>query len=125
MDPGGAAQPPVLLLGRTQHSHRAAAGSAQSKSLQKAATHFIKKYGAPDIVIANAGVSTGTLAGEKEDFHTFKRVIEINLFGVIHTFLPFIKIFKNYFFVYNSCLQLFNFCELKPISICNFNALPF
>ena len=65
------------------------------KALQKAANHFIKKYGAPDIVIANAGVSTGTLAGEKEDLHTFKRVIEINLFGVIHTFLPFIEAFKK------------------------------
>ena len=65
------------------------------KALQKAASHFIKKYGAPDIVIANAGVSTGTLAGEKEDLHTFKRVIEINLFGVIHTFLPFVEVFKK------------------------------
>ncbi len=65
------------------------------KNLQKAANHFIKKYGAPDIVIANAGVSTGTLAGKKEDLQTFKRVIEINLFGVIHTFLPFIEAFKK------------------------------
>ncbi len=65
------------------------------KNLQKAANHFIKKYGPPDIVIANAGVSTGTLAGEKKDLHTFKRIVEINLFGVIHTFLPFIEIFKK------------------------------
>ena len=68
---------------------------SDQKGLQKAAANFIKKHGAPDIVIANAGVSTGTLAGEKEDLHTFKRVIEINLFGVIHTFLPFIKVFKK------------------------------
>ena len=68
---------------------------ADQKGLQKAANHFIKKHGAPDIVIANAGVSTGTLSGEKEDLHTFKRVIEINLFGVIHTFLPFIEVFKK------------------------------
>ena len=65
------------------------------KDLQKAAHHFIKKYGTPDIIIANAGVSTGTLAGEKEDLDTFKRVIEINLFGVMHTFLPFIEVFKR------------------------------
>ena len=65
------------------------------KALQKAASHFIKKHGAPNIVIANAGVSTGTLAGEREDLHTFKRVVEINLFGVIHTFLPFIEVFKK------------------------------
>jgi short-subunit dehydrogenase len=65
------------------------------KDIQKAANHFIKNYGAPDIVIANAGVSTGTLAGKKEDLFIFKRVIEINLFGVIHTFLPFIEAFKK------------------------------
>ena len=46
-------------------------------------------------MIANAGVSTGTLAGEKEDLYIFKRVIEINLFGVMHTFLPFIEVFKK------------------------------
>jgi len=65
------------------------------KGLQKAAKHFVTRHGPPDIVIANAGVSTGTLAGEKEDLHTFKRIIEINLFGVIHTFLPFIEVFKK------------------------------
>jgi short-subunit dehydrogenase len=65
------------------------------KDLERAANHFIKKHGAPDIIVANAGVSTGTLAGEREDLHTFKRVIEINLIGVIHTFLPFIKILKK------------------------------
>jgi short-subunit dehydrogenase len=32
---------------------------------------------------------------DQKDLHTFKRVIEINLFGVIHTFLPFIKVFKK------------------------------
>lgn len=63
--------------------------------VQKAALHFMKKYGVPDIVIANAGVSTGTLAGEKEDLSTFKRVIDINLYGVMHTFLPFIPAYKK------------------------------
>lgn len=51
--------------------------------------------GVPDIVIANAGVSTGTLNSEKEDLVTFKRVIDINLYGVMHTFLPFMHTFKK------------------------------
>ena len=51
--------------------------------------------GVPDIVIANAGVSTGTLNSEKEDLVTFKRVIDINLYGVMHTFLPFMHAFKK------------------------------
>ena len=63
--------------------------------LHHAIEHHIKKMGVPDIVIANAGVSTGTLNSEKEDLVTFKRVIDINLYGVMHTFLPFMKAFKK------------------------------
>jgi short-subunit dehydrogenase len=63
--------------------------------LHQAIQRHIKKIGIPDIVIANAGVSTGTLNSEKEDLVTFKRVIDINLYGVMHTFLPFMKAFKK------------------------------
>ena len=63
--------------------------------LHQAIQRHIKKIGIPDIVIANAGVSTGTLNSEKEDLVTFKRVIDINLYGVMHTFLPFIHAFKK------------------------------
>ena len=63
--------------------------------LHHAIEHHIKKMGVPDIVIANAGVSTGTLNSEKEDLVTFKRVIDINLYGVMHTFLPFMHTFKK------------------------------
>ena len=63
--------------------------------LHHAIERHIKKMGVPDIVIANAGVSTGTLNSEKEDLVTFKRVIDINLYGVMHTFLPFMHTFKK------------------------------
>jgi len=63
--------------------------------LHHAIERHIKKMGVPDIVIANAGVSTGTLNSEKEDLVTFKRVMDINLYGVMHTFLPFMKPFKK------------------------------
>ena len=63
--------------------------------LHHAIERHIKKMGVPDIVIANAGVSTGTLSGEREDLVTFKRVMDINLYGVMHTFLPFIHAFKK------------------------------
>ena len=63
--------------------------------LHHAIERHIKKMGMPDIVIANAGVSTGTLNSEKEDLVTFKRVMDINLYGVMHTFLPFMKAFKK------------------------------
>lgn len=63
--------------------------------LHQAIQRHIKKIGIPDIVIANAGVSTGTLSGEREDLVTFKRMMDINLYGVMHTFLPFIHAFKK------------------------------
>jgi short-subunit dehydrogenase len=63
--------------------------------LHHAIERHIKKMGVPDIVIANAGVSTGTLNSEKEDLVTFKRVVDINLYGVMHTFLPFMHTFKK------------------------------
>ena len=63
--------------------------------LHQAIQRHIKTVGIPDIVIANAGVSTGTLNSEKKDLVTFKRVIDINLYGVMHTFLPFMHTFKK------------------------------
>ena len=48
-------------------------------------------FGAPDIVIANAGVSAGTLTECEEDLAVFRRVMDINnVFGMAATFAPFI-----------------------------------
>ena len=64
-------------------------------ALEKAAHEFIARFGVPDIVIANAGVSAGTLTENKDDIHTFKAVMDINLLGMVHTFQPFIKAMKQ------------------------------
>ena len=61
-----------------------------SVALQTAAQDFIARFGAPDIVIANAGVSRGTLTQEKEDIAAFQAVFDINVMGMVHTFNPFI-----------------------------------
>lgn len=66
-----------------------------SDALEKAAQDFIARFGAPDIVIANAGVSAGTLTENKNDINTFKGVIDINLLGMVHTFQPFIHAMKQ------------------------------
>lgn len=66
-----------------------------AEALEKAAHDFIARFGAPDIVIANAGVSAGTLTENKNDLHTFKGVIDINLLGMVHTFQPFIESMKQ------------------------------
>jgi len=59
-------------------------------ALNLAAQDFMQRYGVPDIVIANAGVSRGTLTEYKEDIAAFRAVMEINVLGLVHTFQPFI-----------------------------------
>ena len=59
-------------------------------SLQNAAAQFIERFGVPDIVIANAGVSHGTATERNEDLATFEEVIDINLLGMVRTFQPFL-----------------------------------
>lgn len=61
-----------------------------SAALQAAAADFLEHHGCPDIVIANAGVSVGTLTEFAEDMAAFRDVIDINLVGMVHTFQPFI-----------------------------------
>ena len=66
-----------------------------AEALAGAANDFISRFGAPDIVIANAGVSAGTLTENRDDIKTFKGVIDINLLGMVHTFQPFIESMKQ------------------------------
>jgi short-subunit dehydrogenase len=63
-------------------------------ALQNAAQDFITKFGAPDIVIANAGVSRGTLTEEKDDSKAIQAIFDINVMGMVHTFQPFIAAMK-------------------------------
>jgi short-subunit dehydrogenase len=55
-----------------------------------AAGDFIARAGVPDIVIANAGVSVGTLTEHAEDLPAFARVFQVNVFGMAATFQPFV-----------------------------------
>lgn len=59
-------------------------------ALHAAAADFAARFGAPDIVIANAGVSAGTLTEHEEDLAVFRRIMDINVFGMAATFAPFI-----------------------------------
>ena len=58
-------------------------------AMQSAAQDFIARAGAPDIVIANAGVSVGTLTEYAEDVAAFQAVMDINVLGTVKTFQPF------------------------------------
>ena len=61
-----------------------------AEALNMAAQDFMQRVGVPDIVIANAGVSRGTLTEYKEDIAAFRAVMEINVLGLVHTFQPYI-----------------------------------
>jgi short-subunit dehydrogenase len=63
-------------------------------ALQAAASDFIACFGVPDVVIANAGVSRGTLTEHPEDLAAFQAVFDINVMGMVHTFHPFIQPMK-------------------------------
>lgn len=62
-----------------------------AKSMQGVANEFIRLYGAPDIVIANAGVSGGTLVTESEDLAVMQVIFDINVMGIANTFHPFMQ----------------------------------
>ena len=66
-----------------------------SLACQLAAQDFISKFGAPNIVIASAGVSRGTLTEYRDDIPAFQAVMDINVMGMVHTFQPFIVAMKQ------------------------------
>ena len=71
-------------------------GDVRSASdLQTAGAEFIARFGVPDLVIANAGVSRGTLTEYAEDLPEFAAVFETNVLGIIHTFHPFLAAMRK------------------------------
>ncbi|MGZ5090585.1 MAG: SDR family oxidoreductase [Burkholderiales bacterium] len=59
-------------------------------ALRQAAADFVSRHGCPDVVIANAGVSTGSAAERPEDLEVLREVIDINVMGVANTLQPFV-----------------------------------
>ena len=64
------------------------------QAVKAAAAAFIAKHGLPDIVIANAGVSHGTLTEIEDDVEVFRQIMDVNVNGVVNTFHPFIAPMK-------------------------------
>jgi len=60
-------------------------------ALRQAAQDFIARAGVPDVVVANAGVSIGTLTEHAEDIADFQQVMDINVLGMVKTFQPFVE----------------------------------
>jgi short-subunit dehydrogenase len=62
---------------------------ADHDALRAAAEDFLGRHGVPDIVIANAGVSVGTLGAEGEDLPVLERVFATNVVGLAATLTLF------------------------------------
>ena len=64
-------------------------------AMQQAAKAFLDDVGTPDIVIAAAGISVGTLTEEAADAAVFRAVMDANVLGLVHTFQPFIAAMQS------------------------------
>ncbi len=62
---------------------------ADTAALAAAAEDFIGRYGAPELVIANAGISVGTLGADPADLATLRRILEVNVVGLAATLAAF------------------------------------
>ena len=59
-------------------------------AMNTAAQSYMSRHGVPDIVIANAGISIGTLTEFEDDAEVFRKTLETNVLGLVHTFQPFL-----------------------------------
>lgn len=59
-----------------------------AQAVGAAIKEFVSRVGVPDVVIANAGVSVGTLTEYSEDIEAFQQVLETNVLGMVKTFQP-------------------------------------
>ncbi|WP_296749217.1 SDR family oxidoreductase [Thiobacillus sp.] len=64
-------------------------------AMRNAAAAFLNDIGVPDIVIAAAGISIGTLTEEAADAPVFRAVMDANVLGLVHTFQPFIAAMQS------------------------------
>ena len=63
-------------------------------ALQKAADDYIARFGLPDVVIANAGISVGTSGDDIADSAKLQRVLTVNVVGMaasLSAFSPALK----------------------------------
>jgi len=68
---------------------------SDASALALAGADFIARAGVPDIVIANAGISFGTLTEEVADLPAIALVMGVNVLGMAHTLHPFVTAMKQ------------------------------
>lgn len=63
---------------------------ADVAAVRTAAEDFSARFGLPDLVIANAGVSAGTSGAEAEDLAALERILRTNVVGLAASLQPFV-----------------------------------
>lgn len=58
-------------------------------AVERAAQDFMARFGAPQLVIANAGVSVGTRGDDPRDIAKLRRLLEVNVTGLAATLAAF------------------------------------
>jgi short-subunit dehydrogenase len=66
-----------------------AADVTDTAAIAAAAKDFLERFGAPELVIANAGISVGTRGEELGDIEKLRRVLEVNVTGLAVTLAAF------------------------------------
>jgi NAD(P)-dependent dehydrogenase (short-subunit alcohol dehydrogenase family) len=64
---------------------------SNAQAMQAMAADCLQHWGAPDLVVANAGVAGGFETSDPADLAVMRRMLEINLLGVATTFQPFLQ----------------------------------
>ena len=59
------------------------------RALADAARDFVGRFGAPDVVIANAGFGVGTQSDELADMEKLRRILDVNVTGLAATLAAF------------------------------------
>ena len=78
------------LAGTLPGTHAAYALDVVDRAaMAAAATDFCARYGAPDIVIANAGLSSGTHGDTPDDLTVLERLLAVNVTGLASTLAAF------------------------------------
>jgi hypothetical protein len=59
------------------------------RALAAAAQDFVRRFGAPDLVIANAGIASGTEGADLRDVAKLRKMLEVNVAGLAATLAAF------------------------------------
>ena len=86
---GLVARRPIATAGFPGTAVAYQADVADGAAMKRVAEDFIGRFGAPDLVVANAGIGYGTLVQELEDLDKLRRILDVNVCGLAATLAAF------------------------------------